>query len=292
MRDMLAADPGARATLHEAAGWYFGYAQAPGHRRDACACSATWPIARGLRERIDAMFRGEHVNVTEDRPVLHIALRHAARTRQLVVDGVDVVAEVHRGAATDVGVRRFGPRRESGRAHRSPDPQRRQHRYRRQRPRTRDGVRRVARRTAGATCSSGSCRTSTAPISLEALHGLDAAETLFVVVVEDVHHAGDADERALGARVVGRGVRRRRRAVAKHFVAVSTNAEKVAEFGIDTANMFEFWDWVGGRYSMWSAIGLSLMVAIGPEQLPRAARGRARDGRALPHRAVRPRTCR
>ena len=76
-------------------------------------------------------------------------------------------------------------------------------------------------------------------------------------------------------------------AIARHFVAVSTNAEKVAEFGIDTANMFEFWDWVGGRYSMWSAIGLSLMIAIGPDHFARAARGRARDGRALPHRAAR-----
>ena len=76
-------------------------------------------------------------------------------------------------------------------------------------------------------------------------------------------------------------------AVAKHFVAVSTNAEACREFGIDTANMFGFWDWVGGRYSMDSAIGLSTMLAIGPDQLPRAARRLPRDGRALPHRAVR-----
>ena len=82
------------------------------------------------------------------------------------------------------------------------------------------------------------------------------------------------------------------RAVAKHFVAVSTNAAEVAKFGIDTANMFEFWDWVGGRYSFDSAIGLSLMIAIGPEHFRRDARRLPRDGRALPHRAVRGATCR
>ena len=82
------------------------------------------------------------------------------------------------------------------------------------------------------------------------------------------------------------------KAVAKHFVAVSTNAEKVTEFGIDTANMFGFWDWVGGRYSMDSAIGLSTMLAIGPDELPRDARRLSRDGRALPHRALRAATCR
>ena len=80
--------------------------------------------------------------------------------------------------------------------------------------------------------------------------------------------------------------------MAKHFVAVSTNAEEVAKFGIDTANMFEFWDWVGGRYSYDSAIGLSLMIAIGPDALPRDARRLPRDGRALPHRARSRRTCR
>ena len=75
-------------------------------------------------------------------------------------------------------------------------------------------------------------------------------------------------------------------AVAKHFVAVSTNAAGVSKFGIDTANMFEFWDWVGGRYSLWSAIGLPIMVYLGIGALYRAARRRARDGRALPHRAA------
>ena len=81
-------------------------------------------------------------------------------------------------------------------------------------------------------------------------------------------------------------------AVARHFVAVSTNAEAVADFGIDTDNMFGFWDWVGGRYSMVSAIGLSTMIAIGPERLPGAAGRLPRDRRALPHRPLRARTCR
>ena len=100
---------------------------------------------------------------------------------------------------------------------------------------------------------------------LEALHGLDAAETLFVVAsktfttLETLTNARAA--RAWSVAALGG----EEASVAKHFVAVSTNAEKVAEFGIDTANMFEFWDWVGGRYSMWSAIGLSLMIAIGPD---------------------------
>ena len=81
-------------------------------------------------------------------------------------------------------------------------------------------------------------------------------------------------------------------AIAKHFVAVSTNAEKVAEFGIDTDNMFGFWDWVGGRYSMDSAIGLSTMLAVGPERFHEMLAGFHDDRRALPHRPVRARTCR
>ena len=174
------------------------------------------------------------------------------------------------------------------RAHRPADPQRRQHRHRRQRPRARDGLRRAARvqrvptlqlpvrlerrrrrpRRRGRTASTpprrcSSCRRRRSRRSRRSRTRRSARDWLLGALGGD-----DA-------------------AVARHFVAVSTNAEKVAEFGIDTANMFEFWDWVGGRYSMWSAIGLSLMVAIGPDEFARAARGRARDGRALPHRAVR-----
>ena len=120
----------------------------------------------------------------------------------------------------------------------------------------------------------------------EATRDLDPAETLFIIssktfttleTMTNAHTARDWTLKALGDD----------KAVAKHFVAVSTNAAEVAKFGIDTANMFGFWDWVGGRYSMDSAIGLSTMLAIGPEQLPRHARGLPRHGRALPHRALR-----
>ncbi len=107
---------------------------------------------------------------------------------------------------------------------------------------------------------------STAPISSTRLHGLDAAETLFIIsskTFTTLETLTNARRRTgLAARRAWAATTRRSR---KHFVAVSTNAEKVSEFGIDTANMFAFWDWVGGRYSMWSAIGLSLMLAIGPD---------------------------
>ena len=126
----------------------------------------------------------------------------------------------------------------------------------------------------------------------EATRDLDPAETLFIVssktftTLETMTNAQHA--RAPGA--WPRCATRRR--VAKHFVAVSTNAEEVTKFGIDTANMFGFWDWVGGRYSMDSAIGLSTMLAVGPGRLPRDAGRLPRHGRALPHGAVRAATCR
>ena len=119
------------------------------------------------------------------------------------------------------------------------------------------------------------------------MRDLDSGRDAVHRLLEDVHDARDDDQRAHRARLGADGAGRRRKAVAKHFVAVSTNAAKVAEFGIDTANMFGFWDWVGGRYSMDSAIGLSTMIADRPGRLPRHARRLPRDGRALPHRAVR-----
>ena len=121
----------------------------------------------------------------------------------------------------------------------------------------------------------------------EAVHDLDPAETLFIIssktftTLETMTNAHSARDWLLA------GLKGDESAIAKHFVAVSTNAAEVAKFGIDTANMFGFWDWVGGRYSMDSAIGLSTMLAIGPEHFPRDARGLPRDGRALPHRALR-----
>ena len=216
----------------------------------------------GLRERIDAMFGGEKINVTENRAVLHIALR--APRGAIVVDGRNVVPEVHavldRMAAfadrvrdgswnghtgkrirnvvnIGIGGSDLGPvmayealRHYSDREHDVPlRLERRRHRFRRGDARPRPGG--------------------------DAVHRL----------VEDLHDARDDDQRA-AARATGCCAgSATSAAVAKHFVAVSTNAEEVAKFGIDTANMFGFWDWVGGRYSMDSAIGLSTMIAIGPE---------------------------
>ena len=218
----------------------------------------------GLRERIDAMFRGEKINVTENRAVLHVALR-APRGRADLVDGKDVVPEVHAVldqmadfaervrsgdwtghtgqrirnvvnigiGGSDLGpVMAYEALRHYSRAR--PDlplrVERRRHRLRRGRRATSIRPRR---------CSSSPPRPS------------PRSETM-------------TNARTARAWVLG-GARRRRAAIAKHFVAVSTNAAEVAKFGIDTANMFGFWDWVGGRYSMDSAIGLSTMLAIGPE---------------------------
>ncbi|MDP9336693.1 MAG: glucose-6-phosphate isomerase, partial [Actinomycetota bacterium] len=246
----------------EAAGWYLDYAK---HRVSSGTLRLLrdLAVARGLRERIDAMFRGEHVNVTEDRAVLHIALRMPADA-QLVVDGVDVVADVQRVlkqmsefAASIRDGSRIG---HTGRVIRNVvnigiggsdlGP-----------AMAYDALRAYSRRDMQFRFVSN---VDGADL-VEALYGLDAAETLFIVssktftTLETLTNARAA--RAWLVTALGGD----EAAVARHFVAVSTNAVKVAEFGIDTADMFEFWDWVGGRYSMWSAIGLSLMLAIGPD---------------------------
>ena len=167
------------------------------------------------------------------------------------------------------------------------DPQHRQHRHRRVRPGAGHGVR-----------SAPLLQRPRPDLPLRVEHrrhrlrrsrprprsGSDAVHR----VVEDVHDARDDDQRhAARANGCSPALGGDTAAIAKHFVAVSTNAAEVAKFGIDTANMFGFWDWVGGRYSMESAIGLSTMLAVGPGSLPRDARRLPRDGRALPHRAVR-----
>jgi len=213
----------------------------------------------GLRGRIDAMFAGEHINATEDRAVLHVALRKPAGER-LVVDGTEVVAEVHAvltrmagfadrvrsGAWTGttgcrirnvvnigIGGSDLGPAMAYEALRAFSD---------------RDLVVRFVSNVDGSDIA-------------EATRDLDPAQTLFVVVSktfttqETLTNARTARD-WLGADLD----------VAKHFVAVSTNAEQVSAFGIDPANMFGFWDWVGGRYSVDSAVGLSLMVAIGPER--------------------------
>ncbi len=217
----------------------------------------------GLRGRIDAMFRGDKINITEQRAVLHVALR-APRDESIVVDGEDVVPQVH--AVLD-RMANFSNRVRSGEWKG----------YTGKRIRNivnigiggsdlgphmaYDALRHYSDRNL--TCRFVSNIDGTDFV--EATLDLDPAETLFIVssktftTLETLTNARSA--RAWCVNALGSV-----EAVAKHFVAVSTNTKEVEKFGIDTANMFEFWDWVGGRYSYDSAIGLSLMIAIGPEQ--------------------------
>src|SRR5262245_8137691 len=263
LRDLFADDParGERMTA-EAAGIFLDYSK---NRIDDETLRLLLELAEqcGLRARIDAMFRGEKINVTEDRAVLHVALR-APRGASIAVDGKNVVPVVH--AVLDK-MATFANSIRSG--------QWKGH--------TGKPIRNVVNIGIGGSdlgpvmayeaLKYYSDRAMTfrfvsnvdATDFVEATRDLDAAETLFVIssktfttleTMTNAHTARDWSLRGLGGDA---------KAVAKHFVAVSTNAEKVAEFGIDTANMFEFWDWVGGRYSMDSAIGLSTMLAIGPE---------------------------
>ena len=217
----------------------------------------------GLRARIDAMFRGEKINITENRAVLHVALR-APREASIVVDGENVVPEVH--AVLDK-MAPFADRLRSG--------EWKGHTGKRIRNVVNIGIggsdlgpvmayealRHYSEREMTFRFVSNVDSTDFA----EAVHDLDPSETLFIVAsktfttLETMTNAGSARDWLL------KGLGGDTKAVAKHFVAVSTNAAKVSEFGIDTANMFGFWDWVGGRYSMDSAIGLATMLAIGPD---------------------------
>jgi glucose-6-phosphate isomerase len=217
----------------------------------------------GLRRRIDAMFAGEKINVTEDRPVLHVALR-APESESIVVDGRDVVPDVH---AVLRKMSTFSDKVRSG--------EHTGHTSRRIRNVVNIGIggSDLGPAMAYEALKGYSDRSLTVRFVSnvdgtdihESLLDLDPEETLFVVcsktftTLETLTNARTAREWLLDAL-------KDDAAVAKHFVAVSTNTEKVAEFGIDTANMFEFWDWVGGRYSYDSAIGLSVMIAIGPER--------------------------
>src|SRR2546427_3706488 len=217
----------------------------------------------GLRERIDAMFRGDKINQTENRAALHVALR-APRGTSIVVDGKDVMPDVH---AVLSAMADFANRVRSGgwTGH------------------TGKRIRNVVNIGIGGsdlgpvmayeTLKHYSDRAMTFRFVsnvdgtdlVEATGDLDPAETLFIAssktftTLETMTNPESARQWLLAG--LGGDVQ----AVAKHFVAVSTNARKVSEFGIDTANMFGFWDWVGGRYSMGSAIGLSTMLAVGPE---------------------------
>jgi len=217
----------------------------------------------GLHARIDAMFRGERINITENRTALHVALR-APKGKSIFVDGKNVVPEVH--AVLDK-MAEF--------AHRVRGGQWTGHTGKRIRNVVNIGIggsdlgpvmvyealKYYSDRCIAFRFVSNVDGTD----FVEATYDLNAAETLFIIssktftTLETMTNARSARDWVLH-RLGGDA-----KAVAKHFVAVSTNAEKVAEFGIDTANMFEFWDWVGGRYSMESAIGLSTMLAIGPD---------------------------
>ena len=217
----------------------------------------------GLREGIEAMFRGEKINVTENRAVLHVALR-APREASIMVDGENVVPKVHavldRTAAFSQRVRSGEWKGYTGKPIRNVvnigiggsdlGP-----------VMAYEALKHYTERSLTFRFVSNVDGTDLA----EAVRDLQADETLFIVssktftTLETMTNANSAREWSL-AGLGGDPV-----SVAKHFVAVSTNAEAVAKFGIDTANMFQFWDWVGGRYSMESAIGLSTMLAIGPD---------------------------
>jgi len=263
LRKLFADDPkrGQRLSL-EAVGLFLDYSK---NRVTDQTVKLLLQLAResGVRERIDAMFRGEKINVTEKRAVLHVALR-APKGASIVVDGKNVVPEVHDVLDKMTG---FANRVRSG--------EWRGHTGKRVRNVINIGI---GGSDLGPVMAYEALRHySERSITfrfvsnvdgidfVEAVRDLDAAETLLIIssktftTLETMTNAQSARDWLL-AGLGGDAV-----AVSRHFVAVSTNAEKVSAFGIDTANMFGFWDWVGGRYSMDSAIGLSTMIAIGPD---------------------------
>ena len=263
LRDLFAEDPkrGQRFTA-EGAGLFLDYSK---NRITDETLQALFQLAEesGLAARREAMFTGEKINLTEGRAVLHVALR-APRDATILVDGKNVVPEVH--AVLD-RMSEFAERIRSGRW----------------KGHTGKRIRNIVNIGIGGSdlgpvmayeaLKHYSERSLTFRFVsnvdgidfVEATHDLNPAETLFIVssktftTLETMTNAGSARDWLLA------GLGGESKAVAKHFVAVSTNAEKVAAFGIDTANMFGFWDWVGGRYSMDSAIGLSTMLAVGPD---------------------------
>ena len=262
LRELFADDPkrGERLTA-EAIGIYLDYSK---QRITDETLRLLFQLAEesGLQARIDAMFRGEKINITERRAVLHVALR-AHENQSIVVDGKDVVPQVHsvlaKMAEFSTLVRDRKWKGHTGKPIRNVinigiggsdlGP-----------VMAYEALRHYSQRDLTFRFVSNIDGTDFA----EATHDLDAEETLFIVssktftTLETMTNARTARDWALKTL-------KHPAAVARHFVAVSTNAVEVAEFGIDTANMFEFWDWVGGRYSMDSAIGLSTMIAIGPE---------------------------
>ena len=262
LRELFAANPQRGEQLSiEDVGLYLDYSK---QRVDTDTLRLLRELAEAceLPQRIEAMFRGDKINTTENRAVLHVALR-APRTEKILVDGHDVVPDVHevldRMAAFSERVRSGAWLGHTGKRIRNVisigiggsdlGP-----------VMAYEALRDYSRRDMTFRFVSNVDGTDFA----EAVRDLEAAETLFIVcsktftTLETLSNAQAARQWAVQA--LGDDS-----AVAKHFVAVSTNADEVAKFGIDTANMFGFWDWVGGRYSMESAIGLSTMLAIGPK---------------------------
>ena len=263
LRKLFGDDPGRGERLTaEAVGLYLDYSK---NRLTDETLKLLLQLAEdsGLRARIDAMFRGDKINVTENRAVLHVALR-APKGAVIIVDGENVVPQVH--AVLDK-MANFSDRVRSGAWL--------GHTGKRIRNVINIGIggsdlgpvmayealKHYSERAMTFRFVSNVDGTDFA----EAVQDLDPAETLFIVssktftTLETMTNAHTARTWSLA------GLGGDEQSVARHFVAVSTNAEAVAKFGIDTANMFEFWDWVGGRYSMDSAIGLSTMLAIGPD---------------------------
>lgn len=263
LKDLFSEDPqrGEKLTL-EAIGLFLDYSK---NRITEETVQQLCQLAHesGLRDRIDAMFHGDKINTSENRAVLHVALR-APKNQKIIVDGKDVVPEVHavleKMAIFSHKIRRGEWKGHTGKTIKNivnigiggsdlgPVM-------------AYEALRHYSERSLTFRFVSNVDSTD----FVEATRDLDPSETLFIVssktfgtleTLTNAHSARDWVLAALGGDEL---------AIAKHFVAVSTNAEKVAAFGIDTQNMFGFWDWVGGRYSMDSAIGLSTMIAIGPE---------------------------
>ena len=262
LRQLFAADPQRASTFTlESLGLYFDYSK---HRINGETQKLLIELAEqsGLRQHIDAMFRGDKINLTEKRSVLHVALR-APKGEQLFSDGIDVVPEVHavldKMASFAQQVRSGAWKGHTGKRIRNVisigiggsdlGP-----------VMAYEALKHYSQRDMTFQFVSNVDGTDFA----EATQGLNAEETLFIIcsktftTLETMTNGHTA--RAWALKQLND-----EKAVAKHFVAVSTNTAKVVEFGIDSANMFEFWDWVGGRYSMDSAIGLSTMIAIGSD---------------------------
>jgi len=270
LRDLFKSDPGRGTRLTvEAEGLYLDYSK---HRVTDETLKLLLQLAEesGLRSRIHAMFSGEKINITEKRAVLHVALR-APKGEKILVDGEDVVPAVHevldRMSAFSDRIRSGEWKGHTGKPIKNVinigiggsdlGP-----------VMAYEALRHYSRRDMTFRFVSNVDGTDFA----EATHDLNAEETLFIIssktfttleTMTNAHTARDWALKKLGDE----------KSIAKHFVAVSTNAEEVTKFGIDTANMFGFWDWVGGRYSMDSAIGLSTMLAVGPDNFRKLLAG-------------------